>query len=306
VQIIPRDEEKLTKDENAEESIMSPSLAAADSPPTSNSTSTFKLNTTSSSDVEEEFEVEILSNHAARIAFLRSLNLQRSKRQDAGIIGFERLARVLWWMLDACETQEDVCCARMVMVMAETFFELVPSKGKRFLQAVLKAHSVWTHEAYWEEVFYQSFYDAVKVTSNPYGGTGTGGGGGGGRAGQASPDSSSERSNQESTGYAEAIDNTGDDNVPLSPPPAPQGGGGNNYSISAPSPSHRPGTTDWSYAYVQTLFSQLAAIAMNMITFGLPPERVARIIASLAIGNGLPVEMTAALQETVKTYSSQE
>jgi len=97
-----------------------------------------RLNISSDS---EEFEVEILSNHAARIAFLRSLNLQRSKRQDAGVIGFERLARVLWWMLDACEAQEDVCCARMVMVMAETFFELVPSLGKkRFLQAVLKVH----------------------------------------------------------------------------------------------------------------------------------------------------------------------
>lgn len=256
-----------------------------------------RLNISSDS---EEFEVEILSNHAARIAFLRSLNLQRSKRQDAGVAGFERLARVLWWMLDACEAQEDVCCARMVMVMAETFFELVPSKGlgkKRFLQAVLKAHSVWTHEAYWEEVFYQSFYDAVKVTSNPYGGSVAASN----RLSQNSPDSSSDRLQQESTGYTE----DGSDTAPLSPPPS-QHSGGNNYAVSAPSPSHRPGTTDWSYAYVQTLFSQLAAIAMNMITFGLPPDRVVRIIASLAVGNGLPHEMTAALQETVKTYSSQE
>jgi hypothetical protein len=272
------------------------SLSSSSPPPPQDSS--IDLNTSTDG---EEFEVEILSNHAARIAFLRSLNLQRSKRQDAGQKGFERLARVLWWMLDACEAQEDVCCARMVMVMAETFFEIIPStKMKRFLQAVLKSHTVWTHEAYWEEVFYQSFYDAVKVTSNPYGGITN-------RQGQVSPDT--DRSHD--VGYTEVETGDGTDennntNVPSSPVPnGLGGGGGGGHSSSAPSPSHRPGTSDWSYAYVQTLFSQLAAIAMNMITFGLPSDRVGRIITSLAVGNGLPTEMAAALQETVKTYSAQ-
>ena len=284
---------KVTESESETES----SSSSSSFPPQDSSND---LNTSTDG---EEFEVEILSNHAARIAFLRSLNLQRSKRQDAGQKGFERLARVLWWMLDACEAQEDVCCARMVMVMAETFFEISPStKMKRFLQAVLKAHTVWTHEAYWEEVFYQSFYDAVKVTSNPYGSITN-------RQGQVIPDT--DRSQDVGCTEVETGDGTDENNttnVPSSPVPNGPGGGGGGggHSSSAPSPSHRPGTTDWSYAYVQTLFSQLAAIAMNMITFGLPSDRVGRIITSLAVGNGLPTEMAAALQETVKTYSAQE
>ena len=71
-------------------------------------------------------------------------------------------------------------------------------------------------------------------------------------------------------------------------------------------PSHRPGTADWGYAYTQTLFAQLAAVAMNMITFGMPAPRVLRSISSLAAGNGLPQEMCEALHETVRTYSAQE
>ena len=66
----------------------------------------------------------------------------------------------------------------------------------------------------------------------------------------------------------------------------------------------RPGSADWSYSFTQTLFSQLAAVAMNMATFGLPPLAVARAVTSLARANGLPADMTLALQDTVRHYSN--
>jgi hypothetical protein len=269
---------------------------------------------------EEGFDVDMLDHHAARIALLRTLNLQRSKKQDIGP-AFPRLARVLWWLLDACEVYQDICCARMVMVMAETFFRPAaaaaaaatstaaavavaagpdggagrggddsddeasshrrPSRPpKEFLQAVVKRHPIWKSEAFWSEVFYQSTYDALRAACNPYAAGGSklsplsGGGGAGGGGGD---------------------DDGGGQG---SPPPSP--------SESMPSaPSFRPGTADWNYGYTQTIFSQLAAVAMNMITFGMPAPHVVRTITGLARGNGLPNEMTQALHETVKTYAAQ-
>jgi hypothetical protein len=284
----------------------------------------------------EVFDIAVLDAHPARIAMLRALNQQRSKSQDISPCFF-RMARVLWWLLDACEAHQDICCARMVMVMAETFFhfessssskgadasadgesgsgaaaEAASGKGERekvFLQRYLKLHSIWKADAFWEECFYTSVHDAVRAASSIYGG-----------GSKLSPLSSSD-------------DDSG------------SGGGGGSSEPTSPTASPallvRPGTTDWNYSYQQTLFSQLAAVAMNMITFGaygvrctialppsppfslviaahhffgsvfssfagMPPERVQRSVASIARGNGLNNEMAAALQSTVSMYAARD
>lgn len=295
-------------------------------------------------DEDEGFDIDMLDHHAARIALLRTLNQQRSKKQDVSV-SFYRLARVLWWLLDACEVHEDICCARMVTVMAETFFhdpvalenkrcttdssttknitlintestsndnetnETKPSSlssspsssrhstTKVFLQTILKRHNIWRSESFWEEIFFQSVYNAVRISSSPYNGSSNG---------------TLQRSSSNASDYNSSVINetpNGNDETPVSPtgsePPPPESPSSSTMAI-ATVPAARPGTTDWNYGYTQTIFSQLAAVAMNMITFGMPPDRVLRTVTSLARGNGLPNEMIHILLDTVKTYESQE
>ena len=223
-----------------------------------------KATTTADEDQVVYYEVTWFAHQAARMAFLRALNLQRSRAQDVGA-SFPRLARALWWLLDASAAANDVAAARMAMVMAETFF-YVPNKSSTslpvitptnnhaadasddessqrpqriFLQNFIRGHRVWRVEAFWEEVFYASVFEAVRTASNPHaehngdGASSTSSGGGG--DGSASP-----RSNG------------------LSSPTA----------VGAPLPAYRPGSQDWCYAYEQTVFSNLLAVAMNMTTFG--------------------------------------
>jgi hypothetical protein len=213
----------------------------------------------------------MLNRHAARIAFLRALNQLRSERQDVGA-SFARLARALWWLLDACVAASDVGSARMAMVMAETFFHVPPCaeeataaaedgegerEGKRegeregsgrrspppgrrvFVQSILRAHAVWRVEGFWEEVFYASVFEAIRTASVPHGGA------------RGAPTSPPAKGAGEDDGAG----------VPFSP-------GGTARGPVADAPSYRPGSADWCYAYEQTIFSNLLAIAMNMATFG--------------------------------------
>lgn len=245
-------------------------------------------------DDDESFDVDMLDHHAARIAFLRSLNQQRSKKQDVSP-AFHRLARVMWWLLDACESHQDICCARMVMVMAETFYQCQPavddtaagasdavSTGsskpptKQFLQALLKHHPLWRSSSFWEETYYTSVFDAVRASTAAA--ANSNGGGNGGVSGQRSSAASDAYHADDASSSSSAVSSL---------------------------PAYRPGSKDWGYSYTQTLFSNLAAVAMNMITFGMHPDHVVRTVTSLARGNGLPAEMIQALHATVKTYAVQ-
>lgn len=230
---------------------------------------------TSSSGAEASptFDVVHLAEHAARIAILKVLNQQRSINKDIGQ-AFPRLARVLWWLLDAADAQEDVCCARITMIMAETFYRLVegrPGEGegcastsdgagqsaradsssrrgdRQFLQEFLKHHPVWRREGLWEEIFYESLYEATKASG---------------------------------AAALSAMTHTG---------------GGSTAAAVPAGGSNRPGSVDFNHAYTQTVLSNLAAVAMNMTTFGVPGPAVQRIISGLARANGLQQDMIGPL-----------
>jgi hypothetical protein len=58
-----------------------------------------------------------------------------------------------------------------------------------------------------------------------------------------------------------------------------------------PNSAVQPGSIEWAYTYKQMVFGQLGSYALNMRSFGLPPEKVNRIVTHLAVGNGLPQDM---------------
>lgn len=272
------------------------------------------------------FDVCMLERYAARLSFLRALNLLRSQRHDVGSPAFSRLVRALWWLLDACLAQTDVQSARMAMIMGETFY-FSPSgdqvEGKLYVQRILRAHPVWKAEGFWEEQFYASVFEAVKTMSQPYNNSQT-------HAPSTPPSllpAVSQGSEDPLTPKAQrseskVVDGAGFERDPLqslSPQPLPA--------------SYRPGTSDWGYAYEQTIFSQLLAIAHNMCTFGksyncsvfystpkriphpclpiilpsahadMPVERTLKTISTLARANGVKEEMMEALRSTILSSS---
>jgi len=218
----------------------------------------------------ELFDVIILQKFAARVRFLRSLNLLRSQRHELGEVAFPRLARALWWLLDASLAQMDVQCARMAMIMGETFYFSPPSPSgnaekqeRLYLQRVLRTHPLWRVDGFWEEQFYAGVYEAVVGMSRPYreGGMAVGGT----PASPASVDCLPHPDNGTRT--------PGPTSEGRPPPSSPNPGAPSTptLTVSSPppqAPAYRPGSNDWVYAYEQTIFSQLLAIAHNMSTFG--------------------------------------
>jgi len=209
---------------------------------------------------EEVFDVANLAEHAARIALLKSLNQQRSVEKNVGA-AFNRLATVMWLLLDAADAQEDVCCSRGAMIMAETFYrhaeaeESSSSEGgggssessrreRVFLQSILRRHAIWKREGLWEEIFYESLYEALKANG------------------------------------AAALSATGRSG---------------STSPSCGTPGGRPGTADFNAAYAHTVMSNLAAVVMNMATFGVEPSIGTRTVMGLARANGLSAANTAEL-----------
>lgn len=284
-------------------------------------------------DDDDVYEVEVLMHLSARMAFLKELNLQRSRAQNVGA-SFSRLARVLWWLLDACAADDDVASARMTMVMAETFFHVIDAPGpasgpasgaeaaecganateggadapapggddddsggedggrgssrarRFFLQSILRGHRVWRVEGFWEEVFYASVYEAVRLSSNP----------------QCGPDR--DRGDRASPGPTASADDGG---LTSEDGGSPRRGDRSPSSAAVTAlPAYRPGSTDWCFAYQQTIFSNLLAVAMNMATFGMPKDRTLRTILALARANGLPAEMSAVLTSTVVEHTVAE
>lgn len=63
---------------------------------------------------------------SARHAFLRALSARRSIVQDVGA-AFPRFCRVFWWILDACQQHEDARAAQTVLILSETFHQLLPA-----------------------------------------------------------------------------------------------------------------------------------------------------------------------------------
>lgn len=62
---------------------------------------------------------------SARHAFLRALSARRSVVQDVGP-AFFRFCRVFWWLLDACQQHEDSRAAQTVLILSETFHQIIP------------------------------------------------------------------------------------------------------------------------------------------------------------------------------------
>ena len=121
---------------------------------------------------------------------------------------------------------------------------------------------MWRLEGFWEEQFYTSVFDAVRTMSRPYkssrdltpatpatpmGKVGGGEGGEGGGAATPLPSASGRVSPSALSSPASAASTP---------------------AHAAAAASYRPGSTDWTYAYEQTIGSQLLAIAHNMSTFG--------------------------------------
>ncbi|RYE99525.1 MAG: hypothetical protein EOO41_00935, partial [Methanobacteriota archaeon] len=86
------------------------------------------------------FEVTMLHEPAARNAFLRALSSLRSKQQRVSVHSFQRLARILWWTLDACAVQGDAMGAGTVLILSETYY-CVPPAGAVCLDDVMTANA---------------------------------------------------------------------------------------------------------------------------------------------------------------------
>lgn len=355
----------------------------------------------------EAFDVlSLVNSHAARIAFLRTLSTERSKVQQLTKDVFFRLCRALWWILDACLTNSDICCARIVMVLAETFYTydtsglksasdvagtastrdqqrttstdgetdsesdtkeatsveatnsasssteggndpIVPSLfssdahlgEKIFLQSILKHHPIWSSDGFWEEIFYEAVYETVKASSSPYNSSNQ-------KCmvyysdKESDEEDTPERSRttsvvekQATSTLEDSVDATYDDcslsqtqpaqssgltESPVATSKSPDGENGDTSSttnsgaeqkpvrrskyVVSSTQSAKPGTTDWIYAYEQTVFSNLAAVAMNMCTLGLVPPKIYATVGNLARSNGLSPPMISALRDTIKTY----
>jgi len=116
-----------------------------------------------------------------RYTLLRCLNKYRGKRTNVGN-AFEKLVIILIAMLDASYIQGDVKSAKMILILAETFYHKtneekgehtdgadsseasngVIAPGKEYVQNRIKGHAMWRSVAFWEEVFHQSVREEVE------------------------------------------------------------------------------------------------------------------------------------------------
>ena len=115
---------------------------------------------------EERSEVELSSlcrmfeEEKDRACALRCLNRFRSKCTDVAE-NFDALTVVFIGLLDHAYIKADVKCAKMVLILAETFYHIEDGK-KIYVQERIKAHAMWKAVAFWEEVFYQSVHEEIK------------------------------------------------------------------------------------------------------------------------------------------------
>jgi len=107
------------------------------------------------SDLCESFE-----RRSIRQEFLLALNrLRASKTKLASI---DHLMLLMIAFLDACYIQGDIRAAKMVLILAETFFEEDSETGKRtYVQDGIRDHGIWKSNPFWEETFYMALREEI-------------------------------------------------------------------------------------------------------------------------------------------------
>jgi hypothetical protein len=235
------------------------------------------------------------------------LNAWRGSRRGLkSLRSFLRLGRVLWWLLDACRRFEDVAAAKIVMIMAQTFYWTPDGGGaaggaagsaagggavaeddepkRRYVQELIASHPLWQQLGFWESAFYHSLREEVAKLYNPNaraavrpatGGAST-------AAWAAAARDGDDEAEPGSSGAAAA-----------SPPPTPAEA--DDGIVEIPASVVVPGSAQWRHVYRNAIFGQLASYTMNMREFGVPERDVVRVVTRLAHGNGLPMEMLQTL-----------
>lgn len=103
---------------------------------------------------------KLFEDEKNRASALRCLNRHRSKRTNVGD-SFDALTVVFIGLLDHAYIKADVKCAKMILILAETFYH-VEAEQKVYIQERIKGHAMWKAVAFWEEVFYQSVQEEIR------------------------------------------------------------------------------------------------------------------------------------------------
>ncbi|OQR96457.1 hypothetical protein ACHHYP_15810 [Achlya hypogyna] len=97
------------------------------------------------------------STHEGRLAFVQTLNRQRShdtRLQSAE--GFGQLVRCFDIFFDACAAGDDVKAAKTAMMLAATFYHVPEAAGpqrvaRKYVQDEIKHHAIWRNPKFWEK-----------------------------------------------------------------------------------------------------------------------------------------------------------
>lgn len=158
--------------------------------------------------------------------------------------------------------------------------------AKEYVQGFIKTHPIWKAD-FWQESFFRAVRDEIAKIIDPQSASNS-------RLtvifAATDADMAAERVASEG-GTPTASDAVSPRVRGVISPGAPATSG---YSLST--------ETDTQYTYTQVLFGQLMALAVNMLSFGMPKEEVESIVLRLSSCNGLPRDSVDMLRETIATH----
>ena len=115
----------------------------------------------------EESEINLLMNYLDksfyRLELLKVLNLYRTKSYEISEKEFEILKKIFLIIADKIISEEDIRCAKLILILAQTFYCKIDNKDV-YIQYYLKNHKLFSNMEIWEKYLNNIIEDEINRT----------------------------------------------------------------------------------------------------------------------------------------------
>ena len=115
----------------------------------------------------EESEINLLMNYLDksfyRLELLKVLNLYRTKSYEISEKEFEILKKIFLIIADKIISEEDIPCAKLILILAQTFYCKIDNKDV-YIQYYLKNHKLFSNMEIWEKYLNNIIEDEINRT----------------------------------------------------------------------------------------------------------------------------------------------